>query len=104
MINSYAADPGGYFDSDAHRHVLGHLSLPTDDYGWSIDGLALRVSPAMNNRNDLVEVFGELIRDGLADSHGRMTQKGFDALHEPVVDEGSEGPAVITMAVPIVKE
>jgi hypothetical protein len=28
---TYAADPGGVFESDMHRRVLGHLPGPKDD-------------------------------------------------------------------------
>ena len=81
-------DPGGVFASEQHRRVLGHLSLPDEDFGYSPDELADRVSGDPNlGPIDVVEVLEDLEADGHVahtQAHGwRQTKAGFKAITGP---------------------
>ena len=108
---NYLADPGGRFDSDVHRRVLGHLSTPTDNYGWSVPALVARMVPDVGTdiqgAEEMSTILGELEQDGHAErlqaggqEVWRMTQQGFDVLTGSIANEPPEGalasgPAVI---------
>lgn len=107
----YSKDPAGIFKSDAHRHVLGHMSTPDDDYGWDINALTAR-SRASVQPEDIQAIAEELQADGLAEQVNgayRLTAKGLELLTGPISDEPGpdatpEGPAMITRATPIPKQ
>jgi hypothetical protein len=88
-------DPAGIFASDDHRRVLGHLSHPDDEYGWTVDALLFR----MEEKLDFARILGGLESDGHAacyDGSWRMTQAGFDALTGPIANEPPDpGAAMI---------
>lgn len=91
---TYAADPGGVFDSDVHRRVLGHLS-PDEKFG--LDALAIRLGPDQHtplgaeDGGELEEVLRDLEASGLAkeyaDGGWGLQKKGLDALNAPVGGE-----------------
>lgn len=107
---NYPADQGGHFESDVHRRVLGHLSTPTDGYGWSAAALFERMgvdegtrarqdedgkaAPLLNSVDELNDVLDDLrvkeyaesitVGDG---SVWRMTQEGYDLLTGGIADE-----------------
>lgn len=95
-------DPAGVLASDDHRRVLAHLSLPSDDYGWSVPALKARMAgdPATEG---VEAVLGDLVVAGDAEEVGgafRMTEVGFDRLTGPIADEPppdakAEGPAML---------
>lgn len=107
-------DPGGHFASDAHRRVLGALSTPEEDYGWSAVALTARLEPDEHTPNDtdVEAILGELKADGYAKSVKvkgtdvfTMTAKGFDLLTGPIADEPDpnapvEGPAKLDVPTP----
>jgi hypothetical protein len=107
----YIKDPAGIFRSDAHRHVLGHMAIPSDDYGWDNKALGARVSSSVQEVDDVKSILDELVQDGLAEQVNgawRQTDKGFELLtgpidNEPGPDASPEGPAVVTRATPIPK-
>lgn len=94
-------DPGGIFPSDVHRRVLGHLSVPSDSYGWSASQLVDRMRQDASTwfeTAEQVQVFlDELEQSG--DAHQtsagwQMTQQGFDRLTGPAVEiEREPAPA-----------
>lgn len=97
---AYHADPGGVFESDAHRRVLGHLPLPGDDPIALYDPDAERpsrvslfhrmvpdVGTDFADSDELAEVLADLEADGYAASTAagwKQTKKGHDALKAPV--------------------
>ncbi len=85
---AYPADPGGVFDSDAHRRVLAHLDIPGGD---PLDEAALyeRMAPDVgtdfSDGDELVEVLKDLEADGLAGktkAGWKQTKRGHDALNK----------------------
>lgn len=97
---AYLADPGGVFESDAHRRVLGHLPLPDDD-PTEVGALVERVAPDddtpfsdPSDEGDLegvVEVLKDLEADGYASElkdGWKQTKKGLEALCAPVPERG----------------
>lgn len=108
---SYPSDPGAHFDSDVHRRVLGHLSLPTDKFGWNLVALYERLKDSAGvafaeAHDELQKVLDELVSAGHAEKVGevyRQTQQGFDALQAEVPEsaQGPAGPATISAATPI---
>lgn len=105
---SYGTDPGGVFDSDTHRRVLGHLPLPGDNPISVYDDTAAsererrrsslfhRMQPDqgtdLGGEDELTDVLDDLEADGYASKTKdgwKMTKKGLDALNAPV--PGQEG-------------
>jgi hypothetical protein len=94
---SYASDPGGVFESDAHRRVLGHLS---SEEPFELQALGHRISDdrfhGIAHVDDLDEVLKDLEADGYANSTAKgwkLTKKGLDALQAPAVEDASAAPA-----------
>lgn len=96
MARSFRADPGGTFESDEHRRVLGHLHTPDDDAGRTFEDLhhRLRLSAQETPEDDhapetLQGILDDLKAEGYATDRGgwRMTKKGFEA----ITDAGVEG-------------
>jgi hypothetical protein len=100
---SYRTDPGGVFDSDTHRRVLGHLPLPSDNPISAYDDT--ETSPRLRRRSslfhrmepdqatdiadedELTEILSDLEADGYASQSKdgwKQTKKGLDALNAPV--------------------
>jgi hypothetical protein len=91
------ADPGGVFESDAHRRVLGHLPLPDDD----ADHFYERNEPTAAERvhtdgeleldDDEVEsIFADLEASGYATAAAagwQMTAAGLEALQQGPPEE-----------------
>lgn len=83
---SFPADPGGVFESDVHRRVLGSMSPEPMPY----EKLVLRLlqdqyTPIQaNNMTDLGSVLADLEGAGYAEVDGdgswSYTEKGLDAL------------------------
>ena len=113
-------DPAGIFDSDVHRRVLGHLSTPDSEVGWTVPALLYRLAPDQHTPMPPVDEYGfadgaagvaelnEILADlksaGYAKRHAgdvwQMSQKGFDALTGPIANEPPpeaepSGPAMI---------
>jgi hypothetical protein len=107
----YVEDPAGVLASDAHRHVLGHMALPSDQYGWPERALRARLIPSVTDPALVTQILNDLFVDDLAersDGAWRMTQAGYEALTGPIANEPAEGAsaraaAQITMARPIAK-
>lgn len=94
---AYNADPGGVFESDAHRRVLAHLPLPGDD-PTSVADLLERMLPDgatdFVDENELADVLDDLAASGYAGSTKvgwKQTKKGLDALNAPVPEEVTDG-------------
>jgi hypothetical protein len=96
-MSSYA-DPGGVFESDAHRRVLGHLPLPDDDaeafYERNESTAVERVQTdaALELDGDEVEsILSDLEAEGYATQAAegwQMTPAGLEALQAgPTADE-----------------
>lgn len=106
LAPAYLADPGGRLASDTHRRVLGHLTLPSDGYGWSEPALLARMGPDVGTNivtvEELQQVLGELESEQLAIRHPgdiwQMSQGGFDLLTGPIANE--PGPDQAGAAVP----
>lgn len=106
---AFAKDPGQKFDSDVHRRILGHVSLPDDKYGWSAKALFERIKADVHptfNADNLKEVLAELEKSGhveqVADDVWRQTKKGFEDLTaEPPVADGPRRPAEVGAATPL---
>jgi hypothetical protein len=89
--------------------VLGHLSLPTDAYGWNLTALSHRLSPDAHpdfTDEALKEVVDALVADGFAEAVNgsvyRLTVKGFEALNaEAPESAGPVVPASIGAATPL---
>lgn len=115
-------DPAGIFETDTHRRVLGHLSTPAEDVGYTPAALAYRLAgdpdtpipPAdqygladIGAGVDAVQpILDDLKAAGFAKRHAgdlwTMTQKGFDALtgeiaNPPKVGDPITGPALINL-------
>jgi hypothetical protein len=98
-----APDPGGIFETDAQRHVLGHLRPPTDD-GHGDDGIPAHDAgmptpldqldrrlalDATLDGVDKGKVLAELEEQGYAivnDGAATMTDEGFAAMLAPHPD------------------
>lgn len=112
----YLADPGGVFDSDTHRRVLGHLPLPGTDpmptrgpagRKAHTRSLGHRLSADAHHRIQTVDELEEVLKDLEADGYAgqtkagwKMTKAGLDKLNgpnanEPDPDAEPEGPAPI---------
>lgn len=108
---TYPSDPGTHFDSDVHRRVLGHLSLPSDKFGWNLKALYERLRGSagvafQREHDELEEVLGELIESGHAEKVGdayRQTEQGQATLQAEVPESAlaTAGDGVITAATPI---
>lgn len=97
---SYPADPGGVFESDAHRRVLGHLPGPKDDHAHFYE----RNEPTAHERvqtdqqhdldeEEIDEILSDLEAAGFAKNgkHGwHMTAAGLDALQAGPPEGGEE--------------
>lgn len=109
---TYPADPGGWFASDVHRRVLGHLAPPHEPYAWTAKGLFNRMIPDgstnLQSVDEIQTVLQDLERDGhaarVSAPDGRevwaMTQDGFKLLtggikNEPPPGAAVQGPAMI---------
>ena len=90
-------DVAGVFPSDTHRRVLGHLSVPDDDYGWTVEQLVDRMqqdrSTSFTNPDQLVPYLLELRELGDAQEVHRergmcwqMTPEGFARLTGEAVE------------------
>lgn len=96
----FAPDPGGVFASDTHRRVLGHLSLPSDLFGWSLHALETRIGrddrhTQVATEADIVPVLDGLVGDGLAELVAgvyRQTAAGAAALVAPIAGEPGLDP------------
>lgn len=103
-------DPGGIFDSDSHRRVLGHLTdeaLPLSGPGGHkahTRSLGHRVSQdphhGLETVDDLEEVLKDLEADGYASKSKdgwKVTKKGTEALAAPLPEEPDApvGPVVL---------
>lgn len=93
---NYPPDPGGHFDSDAHRRVMAHLPNPDDDPISVADLITERINRdphALQHFQDANQV--QAILDDLdADGHAKQlkngwknTKDGFDVLTGPPSDE-----------------
>jgi hypothetical protein len=90
---SYLADPGGIFDSDAHRRTLAHLHTGET---FTVEDLLERmrsdVGTDFGDEAELAEVLSDLEADGYATKTKdgwKQTKKGLGALNAPV-PEGVE--------------
>lgn len=88
---AYHSDPGGVFDTDAHRRTLAHLA---SDQAFSIEDLYERMQPDVGtdlaDEDELNEVLSDLEADGYATQTKdgwKQTKKGLDALNAPVPEE-----------------
>lgn len=122
--DTFAPDPGAVFASDVHRRVLGHLALPSDDFGWTAVALVARLQPDAGvpfpaggrvfdfdaEADRLTAVLTDLADGGYAREYAsgawRMTKAGLEALtgpngNEPAPDAEPEGPALVTGPTPI---
>lgn len=97
-MTNYLADPGGRFASDTHRRVLGSLSLPTDNYGWTVLALIQRMAPDVGTSITTPDEMQSILQDLEADGHAeklntvigevwRMTQAGYDSITGPIANE-----------------
>ena len=87
---TYHADPGGVFESDAHRRVLGHL--PPDEK-WALEDLAARLDPdehtpiTADEVDDLEGILLDLEAEGYVGQTKdgwKVTKSGQEALNAPV--------------------
>ncbi len=82
-----APDPGGVFDSDVHRRVLGHVPL---DEHMSTEDLYNRLAPDEHTPvgfDELPEVLKDLEAEGfasMAKDGWKVTKRGLDQLNAPV--------------------
>ena len=89
----YRPDPAGVFPSDAHRHVLGHLSLPDEPIGFTAQAVHERLG-VLDSEDHASLLLEELEADGDAEQASgvwRMTEQGFEKLTGPIADEPPEG-------------
>jgi hypothetical protein len=122
VARNLSPDPGGVFDSDAHRRVLAFLRAPTDDghdpesnepahepgapmlvegYGWekSLTDRTFADASFVSSGADISKVLSDLEADGfVAEKDGGyvMTAEGFAALNGP---NGNEPPPMTEMMV-----
>lgn len=96
---SLSNDPAGIFPSNEHRRVLGHLSHPDDNYGWTAEQLVARMGPDPDtdytHANAIEQVLLELAEAGHAaqgDRGWQMTPDGFAKLTGPIADEPAPTP------------
>lgn len=102
---SYAPDPGGNFESDAHRRVMAHLPNPEDDPMFIDDLIAERINhdphtlQHFTEADDVQAVLDDLEADGhakLLKSGWKNTPQGFDVLTgPPVPNTPTDAPATI---------
>lgn len=107
---NYLADPGGRFSSDTHRRVLGHLSYPHDEYGWTAQALLERMRPDVGTNistaEEMESILEDLEKEGHAQQHPggvwQMTESGFETLTGPIANEPDageiSGPATVGAA------
>jgi hypothetical protein len=98
-MSSYA-DPGGVFESDAHRRVLGHLPLPDDDVAGFYDRNEstaverVQTDAALELDGDEVEsTLSDLEASGYATQAAegwQMTAAGLEALQAGPADDDAE--------------
>lgn len=113
---NFPADPGGVFDSDVHRRVLGHLTGPTEKIGYTVQALEARMATDVGtekvdlSQDVLSGVLDELRAEKLAVSHKggiwQQTKTGHERLTGPIADEPAPGakpeaPARIDQPSPI---
>ena len=100
---NYRDDPAGVFATDAHRCVLGHLSLPTESVGYTPAALHERIGGRfsvhpLDDPSHVDEILSDLEADGNvehdASGRWRMTQQGFKRLTGPIANEPPEGTPV----------
>lgn len=88
---SYPADPGGRFDSDTHRRVLGSLPNP-DAEPMDTGELAGRLaSDPYTFDEGFVDVLKDLEANGMASSTEEgwvMTESGLERLNAPLPEDG----------------
>lgn len=98
-MSRYLGDPGGIFESDYHRRVVGHLPKPDEDlvnlsYLWA----RLYVHDIGTNieaESELEAILEELINGGHVEKDGygyRMTKAGLAALCAPHPDPKQNEP------------
>lgn len=85
-------DPGGIFDSDAHRRVLAHLPLPSEDRTKVIPFIGRVAEDVYTDITEveLVSILGDLDTDEYAsqdESGWKMTQEGLNALTGPNLED-----------------
>lgn len=92
---SYAPDPGGHFDSDAHRRVMAHLPNPDDDPMTVQDLIVERINrdphtvAHFDHADEVVAVLEDLEAAGYAKKlkdGWKNTPNGFDLLTGPPAD------------------
>lgn len=91
----YRADPGGIFESDAHRRVLAHLSRPQDNEGYTVEALLHRLEDDgptnFTETYELQAVLNQLVEGGDAVEHDggifQQSEQGFDKLTGPIANE-----------------
>jgi hypothetical protein len=99
-MSSYA-DPGGVFESDAHRRVLGHLPTPDDDVAGFYDRNESTAAERVQ-ADRVLELDGEEVESILsdleasgyatqADGGWQMTEAGLAALQSGPTDDDDEG-------------
>ncbi len=102
---TYHADPGGVFETDTHRRVLGHLPLPGDDpislyddegtaRQQRRDSLYHRLGADDHTSVETVDELGDVLADLEAAGYAvqskggwKMSKAGFDALTGPNAGE-----------------
>lgn len=96
---AFIPDPAGIFKSDMHRRVLGHLSLPTETFGWMLGPLAARIAPdphtPVETELEIAPILAELAEDGQAEQVSgawRQTPSGHAALTGPITNEPGPDP------------
>jgi hypothetical protein len=102
---SYAPDPGGNFDTDAHRRVMAHLPNPDDDPITIEDLIVERINKDPHtlthfaSADDVASVLADLEADGHAKQlkdGWKNTPSGFDLLTGPPTDHAAtDAPATI---------
>jgi hypothetical protein len=94
-MSNYPPDPGGIFESDAHRHLAGHLPAPSED-PVSLAALVERVHAdpvlALVDESGLVLLLEHLANSGhtkgsKSNSLWRQTDSGSEALSGPIANE-----------------
>lgn len=83
-------DPGGVFASDAHRRVLAHLPIPSEDpmdNETFLSRVATDDGYEYAGQDEVEDVLADLEADGHAkqlNDGWRQTKKGLEALQAPV--------------------
>lgn len=96
MTAEYAVDPGGNFQSDAHRRVCGHLPVP-EDAPITLAELFVRIWPdehtPVPDEVSLALIVEDLVTDELVekiDKGLRQSSSGFATLSGPIEGDESE--------------